>query len=81
MRIICLAALVAISGCTTTSYTHGNVEFSRTNFMTDSEIEGLRVEMKADGTRILEIDGVNAVQSRAIEAAARGAAQGAAPGR
>lgn len=72
-----LIVLLLLSGCSTVTYEHGNARFSRTSFGADTELSGLEVDIRSDGSRRLRLESVSQSQTKAIEAAARGAAQGA----
>lgn len=67
-----------LTGCSSVSYVSPDgATFTRTALGTDADLQGLKFWTGADGSRHLEIDSLNAVQTKAIEAAARGAAAGA----
>lgn len=74
-----MMAIVALLGaCSHSYYRDGQIEVSRWALGTDLDVQEAAWGRKADGSMQFRLEGVSSEQSKAIEAAARGAAEGAA---
>ena len=81
VRVWHVCLLMALSGCTHSTAMYnpelGNIEITRWAIGTDLNVHGFAWSRGADGSSSLEIEGTSSEQAKALEAAARGATEGA----
>lgn len=70
--------LALLAGCSHSYYRDGQIEVSRWSVGTDLRLEQASGSYSPDGARQFRLEGAANEQSKALEAAARGAAEGAA---
>lgn len=81
LAVLTVGILSLLAGCSAITYdSPDGAHFSRMALGTDSHLQGLKFSTGADGTRHLEIEGVNSNQTDALKAVAEGAAMGAVKG-
>lgn len=68
-----LMSVMVISGCQTITYKDNEVEFSKTNYFTFTEISGLTVTI---GDKSMTIEAVTSDEIKALEKVAEGVAKG-----
>lgn len=70
--------LVVLTACSHSYYRDGEIEISRWSLGTDLNLEEASGSYSTDGSRQFKVQGASSEQSKSLEAAARGAAEGAA---
>lgn len=71
-----IAIAAALSGCTITTYHHGDFHFTRVTIGANTIAPKVTVKIAADGSREFDIDGYNQNQSQAAGTITQGVTAG-----